>query len=221
MDIEGLGEKLVDQLVERGLVRDLADLYQLDAEHARRARAHGREVGREPRRADRAQQADDAAALPRRARHPPGGRGDGQGARRALRHARAPHGRRPRGAARRCATSAPRWRRASTSSSPSRRTGRSSSGCSTPACGPRAVTQAEGPARGEEVRADRRAREHDAPGGAAPDRGARRARRLERQQGDRLSSSSAPTPARSSRRRRSSACGRIDEDEFLRLVGRA
>ncbi|MBI4577899.1 MAG: NAD-dependent DNA ligase LigA [Planctomycetes bacterium] len=31
MDIEGLGEKLVDQLVERGLVRDLADLYALDA----------------------------------------------------------------------------------------------------------------------------------------------------------------------------------------------
>jgi len=30
MDIEGLGEKLVDQLVDRGLVRDLADLYHLD-----------------------------------------------------------------------------------------------------------------------------------------------------------------------------------------------
>jgi DNA ligase (NAD+) len=30
MDIEGLGEKLVDQLVEEGLVRDLADLYHLD-----------------------------------------------------------------------------------------------------------------------------------------------------------------------------------------------
>ena len=32
MDVEGLGEKLVDQLVERGLVRDLSDLYKLDAE---------------------------------------------------------------------------------------------------------------------------------------------------------------------------------------------
>jgi DNA ligase (NAD+) len=31
MDIEGLGEKLVDQLVERGLVKSPADLYQLDA----------------------------------------------------------------------------------------------------------------------------------------------------------------------------------------------
>jgi DNA ligase (NAD+) len=32
MDIEGLGEKLVDQLVERGMVRDFADLFQLSAE---------------------------------------------------------------------------------------------------------------------------------------------------------------------------------------------
>ena len=29
MDIEGLGEKLVDQLVEKGLIRDVADLYRL------------------------------------------------------------------------------------------------------------------------------------------------------------------------------------------------
>jgi len=31
MDIEGLGEKLVDQLVTKGLVKDLADVYHLDA----------------------------------------------------------------------------------------------------------------------------------------------------------------------------------------------
>ena len=31
MNIEGLGESLVDQLLERGLVRDFADLYHLDA----------------------------------------------------------------------------------------------------------------------------------------------------------------------------------------------
>ncbi len=30
MDIEGLGEKLVDQLVDRGLVKDVADLYGID-----------------------------------------------------------------------------------------------------------------------------------------------------------------------------------------------
>jgi len=32
MDIDGLGSALVDQLLARGLVRDLADLYQLDAD---------------------------------------------------------------------------------------------------------------------------------------------------------------------------------------------
>ena len=31
MDIEGLGEKLIDQLVEKKLVKSLADLYRLDA----------------------------------------------------------------------------------------------------------------------------------------------------------------------------------------------
>jgi DNA ligase (NAD+) len=31
MDIEGLGESLIDQLVERALVKDVADLYDLDA----------------------------------------------------------------------------------------------------------------------------------------------------------------------------------------------
>jgi DNA ligase (NAD+) len=32
LDIDGLGEKLVDQLVERGLVRDVADLFHLGEE---------------------------------------------------------------------------------------------------------------------------------------------------------------------------------------------
>jgi DNA ligase (NAD+) len=32
MDVEGLGEKLVDQLVDQGIVKDLADLYHLDLE---------------------------------------------------------------------------------------------------------------------------------------------------------------------------------------------
>ena len=35
MNIEGLGESLVDQLIEQGLVRDFADLYHLDAGAAR------------------------------------------------------------------------------------------------------------------------------------------------------------------------------------------
>ncbi len=29
MDIDGLGDKIVDQLVDKGLVKDLADLYKL------------------------------------------------------------------------------------------------------------------------------------------------------------------------------------------------
>jgi NAD-dependent DNA ligase len=32
MDMENLGEVLVEQLVEKGLVRDVADLYDLDAD---------------------------------------------------------------------------------------------------------------------------------------------------------------------------------------------
>jgi DNA ligase (NAD+) len=32
MDIDGLGEKLIDQLVDRGLVRSVADLYRLDVD---------------------------------------------------------------------------------------------------------------------------------------------------------------------------------------------
>jgi DNA ligase (NAD+) len=32
MDIEGLGDKLVDQLVERGLIKHVADIYGLDVE---------------------------------------------------------------------------------------------------------------------------------------------------------------------------------------------
>ena len=31
MNIDGLGEKIVDQLVEKGLVKDFADLYKLDS----------------------------------------------------------------------------------------------------------------------------------------------------------------------------------------------
>ena len=47
MDIEGLGDKLIDQLVERGLVRDLADLYALSKEQLAEPGSHGREIGAE------------------------------------------------------------------------------------------------------------------------------------------------------------------------------
>ncbi len=53
MDIEGLGEKLIEQLVNDGTVSTPADLYEPRREVARGARAHGREVGAERRRCDR------------------------------------------------------------------------------------------------------------------------------------------------------------------------
>ena len=43
MDIEGFGEALVTQLVARGLVRDVSDIYALDAAKLGDARTHGRE----------------------------------------------------------------------------------------------------------------------------------------------------------------------------------
>lgn len=41
MDIRGLGERTVGQLLERGLVRDVADLYHLDAEQLRQLEGFG------------------------------------------------------------------------------------------------------------------------------------------------------------------------------------
>ncbi len=41
MDIQGLGEKLIDQLLEKGLVRDVADLYHLTAEQLARLERMG------------------------------------------------------------------------------------------------------------------------------------------------------------------------------------
>ena len=48
LNIEGLGERLVDQLVDRDIVRTPADLYRL-GEGIRRTRTHGAEIGGEPR----------------------------------------------------------------------------------------------------------------------------------------------------------------------------
>ncbi len=41
MDIQGLGEKLIDQLLEKGLVRDVADLYHLTADQLARLERMG------------------------------------------------------------------------------------------------------------------------------------------------------------------------------------
>ena len=70
MDIEGLGSKLVDQLVDEGLVKDAADLYRLGAATACRTRAHGRKVSGEARRGARTKQGNDTRTLPLRPRYP-------------------------------------------------------------------------------------------------------------------------------------------------------
>ena len=63
LDIEGLGEKLVDQLVEQGVVETVPDLYDLDVDTLCRAGAHGREVRAQSARRAGAQQDDIAGAL--------------------------------------------------------------------------------------------------------------------------------------------------------------
>ena len=54
MDVDRLGTVLVDQLVENGIVKDVADLYSLTVERIADPRAHGREERAERLRVDRA-----------------------------------------------------------------------------------------------------------------------------------------------------------------------
>ncbi len=56
MNIEGLGESLVDQLIEQGLVHDFADLYSLDAVAAREPGRHAAGAAIGARRAEEARQ---------------------------------------------------------------------------------------------------------------------------------------------------------------------
>ena len=63
MDIDGLGEKLIDQLVEKKLVKSLADLYRLDAPTLVGTRADGQEIGRQPGAGARSQQASHARSI--------------------------------------------------------------------------------------------------------------------------------------------------------------
>lgn len=44
MNIDGLGERVITQLFEENLVRNVADLYKLTKERVIQARAHGRKV---------------------------------------------------------------------------------------------------------------------------------------------------------------------------------
>ena len=75
-----------------------ARALQAGLRQVERARAHGREERAEAARRDRAQQDDDAAALPVRAGHPPRGRGHVQGAGAPFRRHRQADGRERRAA---------------------------------------------------------------------------------------------------------------------------
>jgi DNA ligase (NAD+) len=78
MDIEGLGDKLVDQLVDGGLVRTLPELYTLGvAKLAALDRMAEKSAANLV--AALQEQADHAGALLLRAGHPPRGRDHGQG----------------------------------------------------------------------------------------------------------------------------------------------
>ena len=48
LDIEGLGEMMVDQLVEKGLVKRIDHIYELDEEKSGSARSHGQKEHFEP-----------------------------------------------------------------------------------------------------------------------------------------------------------------------------
>ena len=61
MDIEGLGEALVDQLLGKKLVAAIPDIYRLRLRRPGRARAHGPEKRGEPARGDRGVQGERAS----------------------------------------------------------------------------------------------------------------------------------------------------------------
>ena len=88
LDVEGLGEKIVDRLVDGGIREDAARHLRARRGDARWPRAHGRQERRPAARQHRGQQADDAAPFPVRAGHPPRRRVDGQGPRALVRPAR-------------------------------------------------------------------------------------------------------------------------------------
>ena len=125
MDIEGLGDKLVDQLVDAGLVRTPADIYRLEVADARR-RSSAWPRSRRPTSSPRSRRAR-TTTLARfiyalGIRHV--GEATAQGPRAPFRQPRRADRRRRGGARSRCATSGRCWPRASRGSSPSRTTAR-------------------------------------------------------------------------------------------------
>ena len=85
MDIEGLGDKLVDQLVNDGLVAGYGDLYRLHAGAAYRTGADGKEIFRESGSRHRRQQGTRFSPAAQCPGHPPRGRASGHAAGRPLR----------------------------------------------------------------------------------------------------------------------------------------
>ncbi len=98
MDIEGLGDERIAQLVDAGMVTDLPGLYHLEREALAALAGLGREVGRQPPRVARREPPSSARPLPLRARHPHGRRTHGEAPRPALRLARGARGGERRGA---------------------------------------------------------------------------------------------------------------------------
>ena len=81
MDIEGLGDKLVDQLVDGGMVRTPADLYKLGVAKLAALERMAEKSAANVVAAIEKSKRHDARALHLRARHPPCGRSDRAGPR--------------------------------------------------------------------------------------------------------------------------------------------
>ena len=209
MDIEGLGEEAVVAAARRGLVRDVADLYDLDVSHFVRSRTarsslplFGAKTRKgddgeleivEPKRADKvlvAIEESKAAAVRARAvrpGHPPRRVGDGAGARGAVpEHGGAAGGER-RGARRRARDRTGGRRGGASSSSATSTTARPSRSCAPPACGSsrtaRRARRVRSPGRRSCSRASSDAH---ARAGAGAHRGGRRAGEQFGEPGDRL-----------------------------------
>ena len=113
MDIEHLGEAVIEQLVARGRVRDVADLYTLTVEEIAALERHGTKSAENLVSAIQGSKAR-ARPAPERPRHPARGRAGGPAPRRPLPHSIASRARPPPTWARSTA-----WARRSRSRSPS------------------------------------------------------------------------------------------------------
>ena len=100
MDIEGLGDKLVDQLVNAKLVLNCGDLYRLEGRQDRLLNlgTHGPQIARQPARRHRGEQESRAGPALERPDDPPRGRPGGRRAGRAFWHDGRPDGRQRRAA---------------------------------------------------------------------------------------------------------------------------